>query len=380
MKLGGVVNHLRNIIMSNQIVVESMFKTHLSEVARLVNAVLTSDSFTENVNSKFLYEGVTAYPSRRGKYLRPALLLWSCGVFDENIEKAAKIAAGTEIYHIWTLVHDDIIDNDNLRRGAPSVHALIRDRYPGTSNGQSISSALKFGSDMAILSGDIQQAWANHLMIRSLEDGIEPEILVSVLRRLNQYVNPTLISGEAMDVEFSLMPVTDITPNMIEQMLIQKTGVLFRFAAESGAMAGLKTGDINHESVRILGNIAEKAALAFQMKDDILGMIGNPIKLGKPVGSDYREGKRTLLVSEAARRLRGGERQFFLKHLGNPDTLPHDVERAYKLLAKCGAIESVEEKLDTLIQESRSLLGTLPDNKYKSLLDEWLTFLSARES
>ena len=322
-------------------------------------------------------ESLTAYPSRGGKCLRPALLLWCCGLFDKRIEKSVKVAAAVELYHIWTLVHDDIIDNDNTRRGAPAVHISIKEQCENDHN-LSKGIADKFGKDLGILCGDIQQAWANNLILQATDDGVPAETVFRILRRLNEHVNPHLISGEALDVTYTFLPITDISPEEMTNMLILKTGVLIRFAAECGALIGLSAPNFDDQTVSKIGDFAEKAALAFQLKDDLLGMFADETELGKPVGSDLREGKRTLLFSIAGRRFHGKDLDYFFDKLGRPNLQPKEIEKVCKMIVDCGAKETIEQRIRDLLADARDDLQRFPTNDFRTLLTEWVNFVDQR--
>ena len=354
-----------------------MFQKKLSEVGNLIKNTLLTDPFTEAICPRYLKESLTAYPSRGGKYLRPALLMWCCGLFDKQIEKTLKIAAAVELYHIWTLVHDDIIDNDDYRRGAPAVHISIAQQCERDYN---LSKEIrdKFGKDLGILCGDVQQAWANNLILQAVEDGVSTNNIVSILRRLNGHVNPSLISGEALDVYFTFLPITKISPQEMTDMLVLKTGVLIRYAAECGALIGLSASNFDDQIVRKIGNFAEKAALAFQLKDDLLGMFADEAELGKPVGSDLREGKRTLLFSIAGRCLHGKDLDYFLDKLGRKNLLPQEAETVRKLIVDCGAKETIEKRIRKLLADVKQDLQCFPKNDFRYLLTEWVNFIDKR--
>ena len=356
-----------------------MFQEKLKEISAQVQQVILEDDFSGSVSPFLLREAVLAYPRRKGKSLRPALLLWSCGLYDPDFGKALKIAAALELYHIWTLVHDDIIDNDDLRRGNPSVHALVKEKSMKNYKGITSREAAEYGKTLAILCGDIQHAWSNYLILQGVQDGVSPEVVLSIIRRLNGYVNPALISGEAIDVEFTLRPIREITPEEMRAMLIQKTGKLFRFAAETGAQIGLSTSHTHQTEVKRLGDFAEKAALAFQLKDDLLGVFADEKKLGKPVGSDIREGKRTLITSVAVAALKGADLNFFLSLLENKSCDNTDLIRVQNLLRSCGAVDKLELEIKTLLQEAEEDLTQFPDNSYRGLLGDWLAFIGERK-
>ena len=344
----------------------------LEAIRAEIKELLRHDPFRQLLAPEYLRRAVFAYPDRGGKMLRPALLLGSCGVFKQNTRPALPVAAAVEIFHIWTLVHDDIIDDDDCRRGGPSVHCLVRDllQDPGG------PVAARFGVNLAILAGDVQQAWSNRLILNATE--VPAEIRLSLLERLNGLVNPLLISGEAMDVEFELRPFAAISPGEMETMLRRKTAVLLRFAAESGAMIGLNTGDCEEPRVKLLGDFAEAAGLAFQLRDDVLGMFGDEAELGKPVGSDLRQGKRNYLFTVARKRLSGKELAVFEETHGNPQLTGEQCRAVAEMLRDCGALAATEAKAAEYLETALARLAELPANDYTGLVRDWAMFVCHR--
>ncbi len=355
-----------------------MFLDQLKKVDDEIKEIIINDQFFHQIKPEILRQAVLAYPSRAGKALRPALNLWMCGLFCDRYSQSLKIAAAIELYHIWTLVHDDIIDEDKTRRGAPSLHIQIKNWLMNEHHLEE-KNAIKIGIDLAILSGDILQACSNHFFIRSQEDGISINTILSILTQLNHFVNPQLISGEAMDVIMAITPIENISSLDIEYMLAGKTGKLIRFAAETGALVGLNVTDFNHQLIKKAGIFAEKAGLAFQLKDDYLGIFGDPVKVGKPIGSDICQGKRTLLIALAAERLKGSKKKFFLQQLGKIDLKDHDLAKIKELLIESGAVSTVELMIDQLVEECMELLAYWPSNRFRTYLQQWTEFIMMRD-
>lgn len=347
-------------------------------IANQVGNLIRNDPFSRRVHPECLHQAVLAYPSRSGKMLRPALLMWSCGAVGGNPAVALPAAAAVELFHTWTLVHDDIIDNDDTRRGLPSTHRLTgmlgRSLYPAMPAG----AADRFGVNMAILAGDVQQAWSNHLMLRLREEPVSPSVVLALVDRLNSHVNPELISGEALDVALEQKPFESIKPDEIDEMVRLKTGVLLGFSAEAGAMIGLGTDDREHPTVRALSRYAELAGLAFQLQDDLLGMFGNAAVFGKPIGSDLRAGKRTQLFAEAASRLTGDDRARLFAALGNATLDEAGCEAIRELLRRCGAVDAVQMRAETAIREALACLTVLPHSRYRELLHSLGVYLYVR--
>lgn len=349
--------------------------TALAAVDARVSAALREERLPADVEPSYLREAVEAYPGRGGKRLRPALLCWFCGLVGGDPRDALRAAVAVELYHNWTLVHDDIIDGDDTRRGAPTCHRLI-EAATGRALGLEPAGAARYAEHMAMLAGDIQQSWAVDSLCRAVEDGVPLPVVHALVRRLTGWVTPMLVSGEALDVEFAQR--ADVDGDEVERMLVLKTGVLLRFAAEAGVMIGAGTDRLDDSRVVAAGSFAQDAGLAFQIKDDLLGMFGDESSLGKPVGADLREGKRTLLQVKALQRLAGEERDELLALWGRVTAGPAEIDRARELLMGSGAVAVVEDRARELTARARQRLGSFADGTYRRLLQLLLDFIVER--
>ncbi len=316
------------------------------------------------VRPPLLRRATSRYPRLGGKRIRPALLLWSCGALGGDPEKAMSAAAAVEVYHNWSLVHDDIIDEDDFRRGEPTTHhaaAAEAQRLHGLDD----ATAGKLGSDIAILAGDLQRGWATSLLLGSVKDGVSADVTLLLARELCEKVDRELISGEALDVELAYRPIAEVRPREVERMITLKTGSLLRFCAEAGARIAL--GHCREDDrIRRLGDFAAAAGIAFQLKDDWLGVFGDEAVFGKPVGSDIRSAKPTLLVLSALEKLKGRQRRALLDCLGS-DT-PTALSTARVLISETGADAAILAKASRLADKAQAALRPLPPNRHKLLL------------
>lgn len=353
------------------------FATELKSVARRIEELLNADSFPDGLLPPMLAEAVVDYPRRRGKRLRPALVLWTCGLLGGRMESAESAALAVEIYHNWTLVHDDIIDNDRLRRGEPSAHFGLAYKAEKEFSIPS-SAAEKFGMDLAILAGDLQQAWAVETMASSVERGVSAELSLNLCRRMQKFVGRRLISGEALDVEFTHRPLTGIVVDEIEAMLAMKTSALLSFCAEAGAAIALKDAKIADPRIARLAEFARVAGIAFQLQDDWLGVFGETDTLGKPVCADFAESKPTMLLKEAVARLEPREKNKILGLMGLPRYGEKEVSVIRSLLTESGAAAAVLNQASRKTAKASAILTEFPDNKYRQLLQQWLEYLTKR--
>ena len=351
-------------------------KTALDTTAKEVEEILISSPFPVGIEPEFLRRAVLDYPLRGGKRLRPALTLWSCALLGGE-SKPLHAAAAIEVFHNFTLVHDDIIDDDAYRRGVPACHTALANHAAATL-GLNPTHAARFGRDFAILAGDLQIAWATSLMLASTVDNVSPELAKALAARLQDYTAKELISGEALDVHLSYRALDEISLDEVERMYQLKTGVLLAFAAETGAMIALNDTTCSAPETTALGRMAMAAAVGFQMRDDYLGIFGDAAKFGKPLGSDLSERKVTWLLLKALAQLPDSGKRELSTMLGKAEYTPDELDRARQLLTESGAVTAAIKRADELTAIARNELARMPQNSYKALISDLLDYLLAR--
>jgi geranylgeranyl diphosphate synthase type I len=326
-------------------------------------------------------EAAWSYVSRPGKRLRPAVLMMACGSVGGEIEKAVPAAAAVEVFHTWTLVHDDLIDNDDLRRGSPTVHVMA-ESHGKEEWGLDAVAARRYGRDIAVLAGDVQHGWATALLAETgLELGVDPAVVLSVVRLLASSVVSQLVCGETLDVEFSLLDDRSagvLDERSIIEMLTLKTGVLYEFAGTAGAMIGKSTTDREDPLVLALGSFCANCGTAFQLQDDILGVLGEEKDTGKPFGSDIREGKQTVIVHEALMNADEAQRADLMTVLGNEAASDDQVRHTVSLMEQLGGIDRTRNLALSYVESALGLLEPVPDSDYKSLLQLWAGYVIDR--
>ena len=205
-----------------------------------------------------------------GKRLRPMLLMLSNGIFTNKIQHALPAAAAVEVFHNFTLLHDDIMDNAAVRRGKPSVYA-------------------KWGQNVAILSGDAMLICAYRLLGK-----VPAQLLPQILSTFNTMALE-VCEGQQYDMDFERKPKVSVVEYM--HMIELKTSVLLAGATTIGALLG----GASEEDCRKLRRFAIELGLAFQLQDDLLDSYGDE-RLGKAIGGDILEGKQTYLMITAISR------------------------------------------------------------------------------
>ncbi|UCD44425.1 MAG: polyprenyl synthetase family protein [Candidatus Bathyarchaeota archaeon] len=300
-----------------------------------------------------LYDAARHLILAGGKRLRPYLTLKSCELFGGDTEVAVPYAAGLEILHNFTLIHDDVMDHDELRRKVPTVH-------------------VKWGEPMGILSGDLLFVKVSQAMIEPALNGrITAEKAISCIEKMSSAMIE-ICEGQALDTAFPSS--ADIDEDDYLFMVRGKTAALFRACAEIGAIVG-GAGD---NDVDKIGNFALNAGIAFQIVDDVLGIISDEETLGKPVGSDLREGKKTMIVIHALGNASLAERKALKKVLGVEDAEASDIEAANAALQSTGSVDYAKQRAKQYAEKAASELGSYPESAAKRDLLEFVEFVCSR--
>ncbi|MBP5288995.1 MAG: polyprenyl synthetase family protein [Clostridia bacterium] len=317
-----------------------------------------------------LMEGTYAYFLRGGKRLRPAICRMAAGALGgEAAERAAlPCALGLEYYHNWTLIHDDVLDHDDLRRGKPAVHTLTTDRFREESGADA---AGEYGLDLAILAGDALHSAAIRAIAGAKD--VSPEVTLAILRLLEGEYGPRLIEGETVDTKNGVLygkgRFAGISRDTALGVIRGKTGALFAIAAGSGGMIGQSRAEETPE-IRALFDFAEACGIAFQLQDDILGLTSTDGTLGKPVCSDIREGKPTVLLLTSFANATEEERAFLLETVGRRAG-DEQVEKARRILLARGGVEESRRLADESIRKANGCLAVLAPSRWRDLLEAW---------
>lgn len=335
------------------------FSEDLQQIAHGVRALIADAGARPSFAPDDLRRAVLAYPNAGGKAMRPALLTWACEALGGSRPLALRAGTAVELYHTYTLVHDDVIDRDPLRRGNPSVHTLLaaagREAYALPD-----AEADHYGLSMAILAGDALQAWAIDLLASCAEHGADPRITLQLVRRLQGVVGPAIVEGEARDIQLPFLPVGEVTERAILRVILTKTAALFTYCAWAG---GLLACGCDNDQVRALVSFAEHAGVAFQLQDDVLGLTADESTLGKPVGSDLREGKRTLILALGWERANEDERATLQRVLGHTRATPAELDAATAILHRVAAIADTQAMAKRYLDDALTALEQLPPSE-----------------
>ena len=302
---------------------------------------------------KNLYEASTYLIKAGGKMLRPYLVVKSCEAVGGEGEKALPAAAAIEMLHTFTLIHDDIMDEDTLRRGVPSVH-------------------VQWGLPMAIVTGDLLFSKVFEAVAKGLQKRkISPEKIVKVINIISQ-ATITICEGQVLDLSFS--NVETISEKEYFGMIKKKTSCLFKTSAIVGALIG---GGLDWQ-IKKLGNYGDFSGIAFQIVDDVLGLKADEKILGKPVGSDLRERKKTLPIIYALKNADKNQKKIILASMRKNSTQTEILE-AIKVIEKLGSIEYSIRKAEKYVEKALKQLEKLPKTNAKTSLESLARFIVKRK-
>ena len=298
--------------------------------------------------------GPAVSTSSQGKALRSTLCMFACEALNSDCARAMPAAAALELIHNFSLLHDDIQDQDLERRHQATAWSL-------------------WGIPKALTAGDAMQSTGDLAMLRVAQAGVSPEVSLKVSATLTgSYLE--MIEGQCLDLEFEQR--TDITASEYLHMIACKTGALIRCGLETGAM--LAEGD--EDIVRAFAQFGERLGRAFQIRDDYLGIWGDEATLGKATGNDIRRRKKSYPVVFALERAVGVALDDLQRIYSQTELEEDDVQRVLALLDEVGARENSQALTESAANCALEALApvSLPDWA-RTEAEELVDFLARRE-
>ena len=283
-----------------------------------------------------------------GKRFRPVLVLLAAEALGAERRQALPAALAVEIFHNFTLVHDDIMDHAQTRRGRDTVHA-------------------RWDDATAVLSGDFMLA----LSYRLLADAPPP--LVGEMLRVFDRMVQRLCEGQALDKHFETLPT--IALNEYIAMIDAKTGALLEASLELGAITA-GAGESNRLALRQIGCHVGRA---FQIQDDLLDLVADDHRWGKAVGGDLMEGKKTFLLVRVLERATGQDLEFFRQVVANGGLAAERIPEARSIMDRVGVLDEARDAVSEHTETALALIGSLPgDSPAKNTLLQMVDGLRIR--
>jgi len=306
------------------------------QLAELYEQFYQQNSFNYDPNG--LYEPVRHIMNIQGKRIRPMLLLMACDMFDGNLNEALHPAFAMEVFHNFTLVHDDVMDNADIRRGVPTVHK-------------------KYGLNEAILAGDVMLSYGYKYLLN-----ISAPHLANALNLFTKTAIE-IFEGQQLDLDFEKR--LDVTVDEYLKMIEFKTSVLLAASLQTGALIA----GAGAEDQKKLYEFGLNLGLSFQIKDDWLDTFGEGEKVGKKIGGDIIQNKKTFLLITALNDANEEQRKQLLALFQEKDETKK-VAGVMQLFAALNISQKTESRIDELYEKSLNSLRSvnLSDEKKQPLL------------
>ncbi len=306
------------------------------EMLQAIEEALQSRAFNQ-VEPKGLYEPIAYTLALGGKRLRPLLCCLATRLFTDNWQKALPVATALEVFHNFTLLHDDLMDHSPIRRGQETVY-------------------LKWSENTAILSGDVMSIEA----YRALEDLENSEVLLKIFPLFNQMAID-ICRGQEYDMSFEERD--DVSVGEYIEMIRLKTAVLLGASLRMGSIVG----GASDETALAFDTLGQKLGLAFQIQDDYLDVYGDEKTFGKPIGGDIMNAKKTLLLLYAKENLSAEDREKLDALMKLPQEAREErIVGVRTLYDRVNVADYAKGEIIRLTEEARELLENLN-------LDEELT-------
>ncbi|MFP4472966.1 MAG: polyprenyl synthetase family protein [Candidatus Omnitrophota bacterium] len=334
----------------------------LKDIRKNIDLSLTR--FVEEVQDEYnlhlihpeLYESIKDFILRKGKRIRPILLVLGYQGYsrrdnplNENIYRAS---TSIELLHNFMLIHDDIIDCSDLRRGKPTMHRMLR-RVVRTNDPD------KLGFDLGIIAGDIVYALAIDAFL-SFEE--TPKRMHKALRYFIQTAAFTAM-GEFVDTLNGVLPIAKVEEKDVYLNYSLKTA---RYTFDCPLVVGALLAGAGQRETERLSELGLLIGQAFQIQDDIIGVFDSEKNIGKSVLSDIAESKKTILVCHAYRTLKGAQKKEFLSLFHKSKTTMKDLRKIRKILIGCGSLEYAFDAVKERLERSEQLVSRLkmkPDSR-----------------
>ena len=309
-----------------------------AEILKSVNAYLANLKYERK--PKGLYEPIEYVLSMGGKRVRPVLMLLSYNMYKDNPETILSSACALETYHNYTLLHDDLMDNAEIRRGHETVHK-------------------KWDANTAILSGDSMLVLAYERMAQCPKEKL-PEVL-------SLFTETALEIGEGQQYDMDFENRTDVKEAEYIEMIRLKTSVLLACAVKMGAILA----DASAEDAENLYKFGEQIGLAFQLQDDFLDVYGDPAVFGKAIGGDITSNKKTFMLINAFNHATAEQKAELSKWIAATDFDANEkIAAVTRIYNEIGIDRMAKEKIEFYFEESKRYLErvNLPEERKRELV------------
>lgn len=299
-----------------------------------------------------------------GKRIRPILAFvgWHAAGATGDPRTVVRLAASLELFHVSALIHDDVMDSSALRRGRPTVHRALARALQGDDSGVSATAAARFGEGAAILIGDLAMVWSDELL---LEGETNPKQLAALWPTLHA-MRSEIVLGQYLD----LRATGDASPDVSRALRIGRYKTA-KYTVERPLHLGAIVAGADQNLLDQLSAYALPLGEAFQLRDDLLGVFGDPAVTGKSALEDLRDGKATVLTALALQTATPQQRRALTDWLGKPHLTEEQAAVARRIIAATGAPAQAEEMIATRYRTAMDALddARLPCAARRALRD-----------
>jgi len=320
--------------------IQNCLDSFINEQRPILNQVSNSLDELANFTKEFL---------SGGKRLRAAFCYWSfIGSGGKDSDEIIKAASSLEFLQACALIHDDVMDASDTRRGKPSIHKKFEQMH---SSNSWLGETKQFGIGGAILLGDLVLSWADELLMNS---GIEPKNLLRG-KKIYDLMRTELMAGQYLDI-FEQARGGGSLENAFNVIRFKSA----KYTIERPLHLGCALAADDKKLMQIFSDYGLPLGEAFQLRDDVLGIFGNPDETGKPAGDDLREGKRTVLMAKALELSNSDQRKSLLSALGKNDLSTAEVKTAQEIIKNTGALTAIEQMISDLSATAAKSISEVP--------------------
>lgn len=317
-----------------------IFKKNMKE--KILEVESNMQKIMPNVAPESVYSLCWDFLNRGGKRVRPYLMLTMMEAFNKNYKSGLEIASGIELFHNFTLIHDDIEDGSELRRGKPCIHIM-------------------HGIPLAINAGD-------GMFVHVIKAITHSNLTCEQKQKVMEYLTHGFIqvlNGQGYELGWIHDNEWNLTEEDYFKMAIGKTGELIATSAKVGAYLG----GASEKEILEMESFGLEIGLAFQIYDDVLNLIGEEEKYKKEIGGDIREGKRTLIVMHALKKLESKDKNELVRILSAKKNSKEEIEYAINLMKKTGSIDYARHYAEGLVERAKKRLSVVKNNEKRKELE-----------
>jgi len=341
--------------------------------AELMSFVSNENKYLEAIGSELIpvAKAMQNFLLDSGKRLRPVFAyVGFLGTSQTASTSILRACASLELIHVCALMHDDVMDGSDTRRGAPSVHRAFEAMHRDLGLQ---GSAEQFGISSAILLGDLALVWSAKALHTA---GLTDQELIRALALYDE-MRVELMAGQYLDIYEQALGSQSVERSL--KVARYKSG---KYTIERPLHFGAALGSSNpNEIYEIYSNYGLPLGEAFQLRDDVLGIFGDPSQTGKPAGDDLREGKRTVLLAMTLDLVNVSEKKFIEESLGDSNLSPENVDQIREIIKSSGALSEIERLIESLTNQSLEAIQTpLLSKQAQGFLSELAVMVTKRSA